>query len=218
MDSKSHNELWLIIPTGDRVQYLNPIFQDSGISAEKRVLVRTKEGPEINGARNIFVKGDINIQRWWNTGIDFVKGQNGRYVAILNDDVIVKYGQLQEMLQELKDEGVALVASRNSNGGFWGHAFILDLNTGIRPDERFFWWFGDFDLKEQAKRKGGFLQSSIEIFHMNPNKETHSNPILEILANSDRKTFYKKYRLKWLASKFPNLARSVKALAKIMDR
>ncbi len=206
-------DLWLCIPTDGRSFHLQDIARNSGIETQRRLLIRTDDGSEIPNYINLRAKnrGEVNIQSWWNQGIDFCWSNNGRYLAILSDDVEIEAGQLQVMLNELIAEEAILNRSKNSNGGFWGHAFILDLSSGIRADERFFWAWGDFDIMKQSRKLGRVITSATEVKHLTPNLRTAKSADLQALAKLDTKTYSKKYPLSFLLWK----AEQTKVLLKL---
>lgn len=188
-------ELWLVIPTKDRFQYLPSIFENSQVPEHRRLLIRTAPGLPISNCVNLYHLGEINIHRWWNFGIDWAIKHGGRYVAILNDDVRLLDGQLQRMLTQMINEKTALAYGDTSKVSSWGHAYILDLATGLRPDESFSWWFGDNDLAIRAKSLGGISIFPESIEHVEWNATTQSSPLLQALADRDRVTFQTKYQL-----------------------
>ncbi len=191
--------LFIVIATKDRHENLPKIFDNSGVDAERIYCIRTNPGDPFVGVNNIFsLDHEINIHKWWNIGLRAVMELCGRYAAILSDDIILKEGQLQNLFELMLAKKAALVCGANSNGGKWGHAFILDLGTGIFPDERFKWFYGDDDLRLQAKRKGGFVQSDEEIFHISPGELTFYNSNLRTLGQVDFRTFYKKHPVEGL--------------------
>jgi len=158
-----NEELWLIIPVGSRLKYIDNVVRDSQLTPDKIIIVKDKHTRNISGAINLERPNILNIQIWWQIGIDYAEVQGAQYVAILSDDVKILPGQLQRMLQELVQSKVAMISSKVSSKYGWGHAFIIDLKSGLRPDTRFSWYYGDYDLKYQAQRKGGFRTSTQEI-------------------------------------------------------
>lgn len=200
-------DLFIVIPTKDRYQYLREIFDNSGVDGKSIYCIRTSPGDLFEGVNNMFVSNnEINIQKWWNVGLRAVIESGGRYVALLNDDIFIKKGQLQNLLKLMLSTKAALVCGANSNGGKWGHAFILDLSTGIFPDERFKWFYGDDDLRLQAKKKGGFFQSNEEILHISPSQLTFHDSNLITLGHRDAQTFYKKYPIEGIKKLIQSLS------------
>jgi hypothetical protein len=86
----NEGDLWLVVPTANRFNYLSEIFKNSLISEQNIVLVRTSDGPIFGEVNNIFVKSkEINIQKWWNLGIKYAEQRGAKLVAVLNDDVYI---------------------------------------------------------------------------------------------------------------------------------
>jgi hypothetical protein len=190
-------DLWLVIPIGPRIRYIDAVISNSLLDPSKIVIVKDKQTRIIDKAVNIERPNILNIQVWWQIGIEFVEKKGGRYVAILSDDIELLPGQLQTMHQELINNKVAMISSKISGKYGWGHAFIIDLASGIRPDSRFTWYFGDYDLKYQAKRHGGFMFGSQEIVHLEAGNLTQESPDLREVIIHDRKLFGRKYPFKW---------------------
>jgi hypothetical protein len=196
---KNDIEFWIVIPTANRHEYLEEIFECSGVSPEQIVLIRTTPGQTISGAVNLWVSGDINIQRWWNTGIQYCRNNGGRYVAILNDDTVLRKGDLQKLLQQLKAEGTTLVLPVAKGNAGWGHCWILDTAHNVYPDERFQWWCGDHDLEIRALKAKGVAYLPLQILNKHANELTTENLFLQTLTRKDIRTFRRKYPGKALA-------------------
>lgn len=192
----SNEELWLIIPTSNRFQYLEEIFSNSRIPAEKRILIRTSPGTDISGCVNIYELNVFNIHHWWNLGIEYAKNHGARYVAVLNDDVQLGSGVLQELLCVMKSERTALALPVKQGDAAWGHCWILDLTSEVRPDERFIWWCGDRDLEIQAKKSYGVSHLALPTLNIHANELTASNSKLEEITKVDIQTFYRKYPIR----------------------
>lgn len=204
------DDLWLVIPTANRFQYLEKIFLNSGISPDKRLLIRTALGPKIPNCINIFELDTFNIHFWWNLGIEYATSQGGRYVAVLNDDIELSPGALQELLELMKLEKSALALPVSKGDAAWGHCWIIDTQSGIKPDERFTWWCGDRDLEIQAKKSAGITYKPLFTLNLHANELTVANPKLEALTQEDIKLFYRKYPFR-SASAYPiRLMRRVK--------
>ena len=187
----SNLNIWLTIPTGTRRDYLADIIKDSGIPPERIVIVHTVESEPIPEVNNIWDLGEINIQRWWNKGIDYAKENGAEYVAVLNDDVkIYNKFALTHLASACKEEKTSMaILGQGSNSG---HCFVLNVKDPIRPDERMRWWYGDNDLYLQAKMANGLIEvSGLGIEHIEPNKLTSENSELMKLAEQDRIEFEK---------------------------
>lgn len=189
-------DIWLLIPIGPRLNYVDSVVRNSQLAPDRIIIVKDKQTRNIDKAINLERQNELNIQLWWQIGIEYAEKRGARYVAILSDDVRIIPGQLQIMLQELIQSKVAMISSKVSKKYGWGHAFIIDLKSGLRPDTRFSWYYGDYDLKYQAKKKGGYLVSTQEIEHLEPGKITKKSKDLEWIAIEDRKKFRRKYPIK----------------------
>jgi len=190
------SSLWLVIPTGDRHEYLEEIFASSGIDLEKIILIRTLQGDDIPSVNNVWHLGDLNIQRWWNLGISYAMERGARYVAVLNDDTVLRLGDLKILFENQVKEGTTLGIPVNKGEGGWGHCWILDTSHGVFPDERFFWWCGDHDLEIQAGKIRGVTYYPLEIINKHPNELTLANEELVILTKRDINTFRRKYPIR----------------------
>lgn len=99
-------------------------------------------------------KEPINIQRWWNAGLDAAMGLGGDVVAVLNDDV-------SATTQGIIDLAVAASGGISYVTPPWaeretpctGYAFGIDPHV-IRLDEGYEWWWGEHDLYKRAVRDG----------------------------------------------------------------
>jgi hypothetical protein len=196
------DELWIVIPTASRLQYLDDIFIKSHIPPDRRVLIRTDSGDQYPDCINLWVLDVFNIQKWWNSGLDYVRDQGGRYVAVLNDDVLLQDGQLEKLLTVLIEEDSVLALPVNHGDAGWGHCWIVDLDKNVRPDERFTWWCGDHDLEIQAQRKGRVSYFPLPIENLHANELTSSSPALLLLAKKDIWTFRRKYPVYFLREIF----------------
>jgi hypothetical protein len=185
---------WLTIPSGGRTNYLPSIIENSGIPENQIVLIRTKRF-ELNLKVNIIDDfGPINIQRWWNTGIDYAQSKGAHFCAILNDDVYITPGIIPQMIDLAILENTTLVRLQHD----WGHCFLLRLDRGVRPDESFRWYMGDHDLERQAKKKGGvsiFHHTEDEIKHIEPSKLTAQSIELQQITKQDYRVWFRKYPL-----------------------
>ena len=131
---------------------LEELARSSGVSRERIVVVAT--GPNVNApAGTVVVEdlGPLNIQRWWNRGIDEAVARGATAVAVLNDDVRVGPNALRELHEALLLTG-ATVASPTRSGEsaklnrrrlvpyspkIWGCLWVVDAKSGLRADERY---------------------------------------------------------------------------------
>lgn len=191
-----HDDLWMVIPTATRRDYIPDIIEQSGIDKDRIVIVHTKNDNEpYYEVNNIYDTGEINIQRWWNKGIDFVTSKGGRYVAILNDDVKLAGNPLNTITTVMKETGAGLGYPYPFQGWVCGYCFIIDLATDIRPDERYRWWYGDRDLDLQARKQGGVVHVPAMVRHVEGNVLTTQNKELQELAKTDEDLFFEKWTI-----------------------
>lgn len=191
-----HDDLWMVIPTATRRDYIPDIIEQSGIDKNKIVIVHTKNDNEpYYEVNNIYDTGEINIQRWWNKGIDFVTSKGGRYVAILNDDVRLAGNPLNTIVTVMKKTSAALGYPYPFQGWVCGYCFIIDLATDVRPDERYRWWYGDRDIDLQARKQGGVVHVPAMVRHVEGNVLTTQNKELQELAKVDEDLFFEKWTI-----------------------
>jgi hypothetical protein len=75
-------------------------------------------------------------------------------------------------------------------GHICGYCYILNVETGLMPDEGYRWWFGDNDLYLRAKKFGGAVGVLTKVRHLHGNELTSTNPKLLALTEEDKKLFY----------------------------
>lgn len=168
--------LWLVIPSGDRRQYLKEIINNSGVPKNKIVIVDT-------------ILKEPHIYKWWNYGINVARHNGATHVAILNDDLILKDNPLQKILDVMVQEDATIGYPLPASSDPCGYCFILNLEHGIFPDEKYKWWYGDNDLYERAKKVVGVRAS---VTHVEPNRLTSESPELMALVRQDKETYNNK--------------------------
>lgn len=199
--------LFLTVPTaGSRPELLQSLIRDSGLPLDHIVVVVTRQGVELpHGVIRITCMDNLNIQHWWNLGIEEAVRRGATHVAVSNDDVRLGPRALDDLLDALDATG-ATVASpgperlhvrrylpfgRMLDGSLW----VLDARTTLRPDEEFVWWFGDDDLDLRARRDyGGVVAVPISFEHVHANQATSTQSALDAQTRIDAKTFRRKYR------------------------
>ena len=195
-------KVWLTIPSGTRRQYLEDIIKDSQLPLDQIVIVHTVESEPIEGVRNVWDLDPPNIQRWWNTGIDIARANGGEYIAVLNDDLILKDNPINKIVQGMKEEGAVLgyPYPHNGNGATKaaGYCWVLDLSSGLRTDETYRWYFGDDDLLLQVLGLGKAVYVPAEVVHMSGVVETNKSQYLKQLTVLDKKYFIEKWTKRFI--------------------
>ena len=195
-------KVWLTIPSGTRRQYLEDIIKDSQLPLDQIVIVHTVESEPIEGVRNVWDLDPPNIQRWWNTGIDIARANGGEYIAVLNDDLILKDNPINKIVQGMKEEGAVLgyPYPHNGNGATKaaGYCWVLDLSSGLRTDETYRWYFGDDDLLLQVLGLGKAVYVPAEVEHLHGVVGTAQSQYLEQLTVLDKKYFIEKWTKRFI--------------------
>lgn len=136
-------------------------------------------------AHVITERGDgINIQRWWNLGIDYLTARGCDHVAVLSDDVVIDSGTLPALSAAL-DTGATLAVpvTPGFNPMF---AFMLNVSHGVRGDESYAWWYGDNQIWSDAEAAHGTVATPHAFArHIHPNEATSASPELQALADLD---------------------------------
>jgi hypothetical protein len=203
--------LFMTIPTaGTRRDLLNQLVTDSGLPRENIVIVTTKPGIEIpEGTRRIEDFGELNIQRWWSRGIEHAERFGAKHVAVVNDDVSLDRETLPLLSQALTSTGAAIASPSRKpfrNGlhkgrlvpyepRLWGSLWMLNVASGLRPNQTYRWWYGDNDLDIRArKRFGGVVLVPVTFEHHHPGEQTGQLTDLQTLTDQDARLFEMQYR------------------------
>jgi hypothetical protein len=120
----------------------------------------------------------LNISEWWNMGIaaaaKMAAGHPGWDVLVANDDVVAAPGAVAALSGPLRETAASLACPpRPEHAAAWsspqllgeegqhglisGWFFLLRGEEGLLADSRLRWWYGDNDLEQQARRKGGMV-------------------------------------------------------------
>jgi hypothetical protein len=161
--------------------------------------------------------GEINIQRWWNRGIDEAVQLGATVVAVLNDDVRIADDGLSSMYRALVESSATIASPTRPDWGpgihkgrlvpyrpvLWGACWLLDVSSPLRPDESYRWWYGDNDLDIRARRDyGGIVSVDVWFENANTGQSTSVSGELQDLADEDAATFWKRYGLLLRTSRF----------------
>ena len=202
--------LFMTVPTaGHHPGLLDDLIRYCGLPPEQIVIVATRPGIALPpGVVRVEDFGPLNIQRWWSVGIDEAERRGADVVAVLNDDMWVTPQALFELHQVLVESGAA-VASPSRPGErvglhkgnripylpkIWGCFWLLRLDSGLRPDQRYVWWYGDHDLDIRARRDhGGIVTKDVDWAHMHSGEGTGRSPELVAHADNDAETYAQDY-------------------------
>lgn len=180
----------LVIPTrGDHEDLLDAVITHSGLDADRVIVVSNTAGYDHDRATVLCDTGPINIQHWWNLGIHALASLGCTIAVVLNDDIVIESGRLDDLVDALHDSGATL-AHPGQPGQHTGHAWALNLAHDVRPDETYRWWYGDDQLYLDASRAHGITAvPSLTITHLHHNASTNASAELQALAAEDQRTW-----------------------------
>ena len=202
--------LFMTVPTaGSRPELLAGLIADCGLPPEQVVIVATRAGLNLPGGVVVLEDLDTpNIQRWWALGIQAAQDRGATVVAVVNDDIRMTPQTLPTLAAELSRTGAAVASPSRPpfrNGRhtrplipyeprLWGSLWVLRLASGLRPDTRYVWWYGDNDLDIRARRHhGGVVLADVDYEHLHPGEGTAKSPELQAQSNLDAQTFERQY-------------------------
>ena len=184
------DNVWVTVPVGEREQYLPNLLMGLVDYHDRIVFVNNHRGyTKFPGVHHVEDFGPVNIYRWWNTGINYAQRHGAEYVAVLNDDLGFDIDFIRQFHTYLVGNNLAVADMHNSgNGG--GAAWIMDLQYGLRLDERYRWWYGDTELFKRAINMGKFGKFVYDGFrHLNPNGNLTEKPELMDLVRQDEELY-----------------------------
>lgn len=203
----------MTVPTaGNRPELLSALIRDCGLSPERIIVIATRPGVVV--PENVVIVEDLaspNIQRWWNLGIEEAERRGAEFVAVINDDVCLERETLPQLARALSETTAAVASPRREpyrdglhtgplvpySPRLWGSLWMLKLSSGLRPDTRYVWWYGDNDLDIRARRRhGGVVLVPVAYDHVHPGEGTSKSPELQAQTQRDAETFERQYR--WL--------------------
>ena len=186
------NDVWLTIPTGGRSQYLESIIEGSGLPRNRVIIVNTTPQQGLTGCHNLWSER-FNIHHWWNLGIEHAKANGARYVVVSNDDVRIGPGSVQKIVEVMRASGAQLGTVNGTEDHIVGWFWVLDVESDIRPDESYAWWYGDNDLYQQANKiLGNVVYVDTDVEHLHPNELTETNPKLLTMTKFDERLWLRR--------------------------
>ena len=215
--------LFMTVPTaGNRMHLLSALIDQCGLLREHIVIVATRPGVDFpEGTISIEDFGSPNIQRWWKSGIEEARSRGATSVAVVNDDISITPETLPALEQALLSTGAAIASPSRPEyrtglhkrplipyePRLWGSLWVLRLDSGLRPDPGYVWWYGDNDLDIRARRDhGGVVLVDVQYQHLHPGEGTAASEELRAQTDIDARTFETQYaRLLWLSRMFNKL-------------
>jgi hypothetical protein len=143
----------------------------------------------------------VNIQFWWNLGIDYAVHHGATTVVLCNDDVRAAQGALLE-LSFHADRNMKTILAWPENAGhasircspITGYCFALDPLC-VRPDAAFQWYWGEHDLEFRARETYGddavTSVPGLDIEHLRYDC-SYARPVTH-LVDQDRALFMQRY-------------------------
>jgi hypothetical protein len=189
----SLNDVWVVIPIGTREQYLPNVISKLHKYHKRIVIVNNKPGyTKFDNVNHIEDFAGININRWWNNGIKYAEANGAKYVYIVNDDVDFPDDFVEKMYEFMIVSNLDVLDTENTgNGG--GSSWMLRLDSGLRLDEDFNWYYGDTFLYEQAETNGkaGRIFNK-DFIHFEPNGHVAVSEEFQRLIEQDHITYKRK--------------------------
>jgi len=202
--------LFMTVPTaGNRMHLLSALIDQCGLLREHIVIVATRPGVDFpEGTISIEDFGSPNIQRWWKSGIEEARSRGATSVAVVNDDISITPETLPALEQALLSTGAAIASPSRPEyrtglhkrplipyePRLWGSLWVLRLDSGLRPDPGYVWWYGDNDLDIRARRDhGGVVLVDVEYQHLHPGEGTAASEELRAQTDIDALRFETQY-------------------------
>jgi hypothetical protein len=200
---------WLVVPTlGDRDKTLIPLLQQAEMDS---IVIFTNPSPEVD-VDHYYREVDtvktvlrepvaVNIQLWWNIGIDYAVKHGANSIVICNDDVRAARGALLE-LSFHANSSMRTVLAWPENAGhasircspITGYCFALDPAC-LHPDSSFKWYWGEHDLEFRARQTYGddavTAVSGLDIEHLR--YDCSYARAVSHLVDQDRELFIQRY-------------------------
>jgi len=221
--------LFMTVPTAAaHPELLSALVETCGLPRERIVIVATRAGVEL--PEGVVVLEDLeppNIQRWWARGIAEAEARGASAVAVCNDDIRLGPGALEQLRSALVETGAAIASpSRTEHRDglhrghlipysprLWGSLWVVDIASGLRPDPRYVWWYGDCDLDIRARRDhGGVVLCPVQYEHLHPGEGTAKSPTLVAQTEIDARVFQHDHARLLTLSRWVNRARSLVGL------
>jgi hypothetical protein len=147
-------------------------------------------------------------------------------VAVVNDDLRLTPRTLPELYEAMKDTGATIASPSRPerrdrlhkrplvpySPRIWGCLWLIDVSSGLRPDPRYVWWYGDCDLDIRARRDyNGVVTRDVEYEHFFPGEGTSKSTELIAQTDLDALTFQQDYARLQTLSRLARYPRTVLA-------
>jgi len=189
------SDIWVVVPTAGR-DTLTQAIDSTGIPRNHTVVILTRDDITApDGCHTILDLEPINIHRWWNKGIEHAISNGARYIAVINDDVMMDQEAIPQLVSSmngysLSSPGYSATVTNPDKGhpmSITGSCFVIDTTFDLRPDEGYRWWYGDNDLDWKARKNfGGLVLVPVNFQHLTPNHLTLNSYMLQELAQMDK--------------------------------
>lgn len=226
MKAQETTNLWAVIPSKQRIKSLSKLANRLILDNVNVVVIDTgyskklKLDEELQCLHVIRDTEPINISRWWNVGLNFIKGWNAGigynkeyYVAILNDDIEAPENLVRDLATAMETDktvaafpdihnvGPGILTQREPTSVFHrmqGYAFCLRGSANLKADEDFVWWCGDDDLDWAARGAGGVSRvANISVKHRVAEDDwAITNPELQEQTAKDMQHFVDKWGMR----------------------
>lgn len=196
------SDIAMVIPSNGRMgNALEQLLVNSGLPRGNVILVRTDQAWEPNTECLIVPEyGEINIHRWWNSGIEAAHRVRPSYIAVANDDILINRETLPCLADALKECG-AMLATPGARFHVYrrlplwrsvldGALWMMRADCPLAADEGYRWAFGDFDLDIRARFLGsGVVTVPVTFQHPTKSAATIGSATLMELATQDARLF-----------------------------
>lgn len=189
----SLNDIWVVIPIGTREKYLPNVISKLHKYHGRIVIVNNQPGyTKFDNVHHIEDFAGININRWWNNGIKYAEERGAKYVYIVNDDVDFPDHFVELMYEKMIKQNLDVLDTEGT-GNNGGSSWMLRLDSGLRPDEDFNWWYGDTLVYEEAEKNNKASKiSNPEFKHFEPDGHTSVSQHFRDLIAQDVITYKRK--------------------------
>jgi hypothetical protein len=176
----------MTVPTaGAHLELPDGLIQYCGLPLDRIIIVTSQWGVKLPaGGFRLEYQGKRNFLRWWHPWLD-----EDEHQALVDSGTAISVSVRSEFHEGLHKRPLAPNKPR-----IWGSIWLLDLSTGLRPNRKYVWWYGDNDLDIRARRNhGGVILTKVEYEHVHPSTATFQSPELLAQTELDAATFEREH-------------------------